>query len=88
MPVRWKCPICKRDTEPLSPQFPFCSERCRNQDLANWATEAYVIPTPMQPTDEDALAHIAGLDRLDRLQVHDEILDLLDKAFDDEGNPI
>lgn len=47
-----------------------------------------MIPTPMQPTDEDALANIASLDRLDRLQVHDEIRDLLDKAFDDEGNPI
>jgi endogenous inhibitor of DNA gyrase (YacG/DUF329 family) len=25
---------------------PFCSERCREIDLGNWATEKYVISTP------------------------------------------
>lgn len=44
MAVRWKCPICKQAVEPLAATFPFCSERCRTQDLANWATEKYVIP--------------------------------------------
>lgn len=80
MPVRWKCPICKKDTEPLSPQFPFCSDRCRTQDLANWSTEAYVISTPMRPTEEDALKRVAELDSLDRIELPDE--------RDDEGNPI
>jgi endogenous inhibitor of DNA gyrase (YacG/DUF329 family) len=28
------------------PEFPFCSERCRLLDLANWATERYVISEP------------------------------------------
>lgn len=53
MAVRWKCPICQKATEPLTPQFPFCSERCRTQDLANWSTESYRISTPLRPTDED-----------------------------------
>lgn len=46
MPVRWKCPICKKETEPLSKWFPFCSDRCRVLDLANWADEKYVISRP------------------------------------------
>ncbi len=46
MAVRWKCPICKKDTEPLSKWFPFCSDRCRVLDLANWADEKYVISRP------------------------------------------
>ena len=46
MAVRWKCPICKKDTEPLSKWFPFCSDRCRVLDLANWADEKYVITRP------------------------------------------
>lgn len=46
MAVRWKCPICKQETEPLSKWFPFCSDRCRTQDLANWADEKYVISRP------------------------------------------
>jgi endogenous inhibitor of DNA gyrase (YacG/DUF329 family) len=46
MPVRWKCPICKQPTEPLSKWFPFCSDRCRVLDLANWADEKYVISRP------------------------------------------
>lgn len=51
MPVRWKCPICKRDVEPLAKTFPFCSDRCRTQDLANWATEKYVITSPASPQE-------------------------------------
>lgn len=46
MAVRWKCPICKKDTEPLSKWFPFCTDRCRVLDLANWADEKYVISRP------------------------------------------
>ena len=32
--------------------MPFCSDRCRVMDLANWATEKYVISTPVEPTKE------------------------------------
>jgi hypothetical protein len=51
MAVRWKCPVCKRATKPLTEFFPFCGERCRTQDLANWATEKYVISTPAPPRE-------------------------------------
>ena len=33
------------------PDFPFCSERCRLIDLGKWASEEYVISTPVQPDD-------------------------------------
>ena len=52
MAVRWKCPICKHETEPLSKWFPFCSDRCRLLDLANWADEKYVISRPVSSGEE------------------------------------
>jgi hypothetical protein len=51
-----KCPICRKEVALGDPEFPFCSERCRIIDLANWATEKYVIPssTPLErPEDDD-----------------------------------
>ncbi len=45
------CPICKK---PRSDQHaPFCSARCRDQDLARWFNEAYAVPGP--PADPDDL---------------------------------
>ena len=41
-----KCPICKKPVKLSDPEAPFCSERCREIDLGNWATEKYVISTP------------------------------------------
>jgi uncharacterized protein len=38
------CPICKKPTDSEThADFPFCSERCRNLDLGNWASERYVV---------------------------------------------
>jgi uncharacterized protein len=50
-----KCPICGKPVAPTDPEMPFCSERCRLIDLGNWASEKYVISTPLQstPSDED-----------------------------------
>ena len=48
-----KCPICKKPVELGTPDFPFCSERCRLYDLGNWASEKYVISTPIQPDDPE-----------------------------------
>jgi hypothetical protein len=28
-------------------EFPFCSERCRDRDLGNWASEKYVVSEPV-----------------------------------------
>ncbi len=44
-----KCPICKKEVDAGDPEFPFCSERCRVIDLGNWASEKYVISTPVKP---------------------------------------
>lgn len=41
-----KCPICNRPVRLEDKEAPFCSERCRDVDLGNWATEKYVISTP------------------------------------------
>jgi hypothetical protein len=46
-----KCPICKKETSPDNEFYPFCSERCKLIDLGNWASEKYVISTPVQPED-------------------------------------
>jgi len=40
-----KCPICKKETIwDDNPFRPFCSGRCRQFDLGNWASEDYRIP--------------------------------------------
>lgn len=51
-----KCPICKKDVPLDDPNMPFCSDRCRIIDLGNWASEKYVISSPIQNNDlEDEL---------------------------------
>jgi uncharacterized protein len=53
--MKHRCPICKADTDSaVHREFPFCSERCRNRDLGNWASEKYVVSDPV--FDEDELA--------------------------------
>ena len=49
-----KCPICKKAAAPGDEFFPFCSERCKIIDLGNWASEKYVISTPVQPSESDS----------------------------------
>jgi uncharacterized protein len=52
-----KCPICKKETTLENEFYPFCSERCKIIDLGNWASEKYVISTPMQPDLESSEAN-------------------------------
>ena len=47
------CPICKKKIAFGDPNMPFCSERCRVIDLANWADEKYVISTPAKGNDPE-----------------------------------
>ena len=47
-----KCPICKKDVALNDPYVPFCSERCKLIDLGNWASEKYVISTPVEQQEE------------------------------------
>jgi endogenous inhibitor of DNA gyrase (YacG/DUF329 family) len=48
------CPICKKPAAAGDEFFPFCSERCKIIDLGNWASEKYVISTPVQPSDSES----------------------------------
>jgi endogenous inhibitor of DNA gyrase (YacG/DUF329 family) len=43
-----RCPICKTETDSaIHAEFPFCSERCLQRDLGNWASEKYVVSEPI-----------------------------------------
>jgi uncharacterized protein len=43
------CPICRKKVQRDGDFMPFCSDRCREIDLGNWASEKYVISTPVDP---------------------------------------
>lgn len=47
------CPMCKKVVEVSnSPETrPFCSPRCKKQDLANWLEGNYVLPRELLPED-------------------------------------
>ena len=57
-PTSIPCPICKKKVLLKDKLAPFCSERCKEIDLGNWAMEKYVISTPAyrspdrEPDDE------------------------------------
>jgi len=46
-----KCPSCKKPVEFGTPDFPFCSERCRLIDLGRWADEEFKIPAESGPPE-------------------------------------
>jgi endogenous inhibitor of DNA gyrase (YacG/DUF329 family) len=48
-----KCPICKKPVTLDDPYMPFCSDRCRLIDLGKWASEEYVISTPLKDNEPD-----------------------------------
>jgi endogenous inhibitor of DNA gyrase (YacG/DUF329 family) len=49
-----RCPICRKVVPSDGSFVPFCSDRCRIIDLGNWASEKYVISSPVDPqTFED-----------------------------------
>jgi len=49
------CPQCGAPVAwaPASRFRPFCSERCRLIDHGAWASEAYRVPVPDEPADEE-----------------------------------
>ena len=49
--MKFECPICKKPVKRGDSDFPFCSERCRIQDLAAWSTEKYKVSSPAPPSD-------------------------------------
>ena len=74
--MKHKCPICKVETDSaVHEDFPFCSERCRDRDLGNWASEKYVVSEPV--FDEEDLAEGRG----------DRIVLRLDDDLDNPNDP-
>ena len=58
--MKLKCPICKAPTDSeTTSEFPFCSARCRERDLGNWAMEKYKVAAPMldESEPEETEAH-------------------------------
>ena len=48
------CPICKK---PRNDEFkPFCSQRCKDRDLAQWFGDGYAVPGRQASADEIATA--------------------------------
>jgi len=47
-----KCPQCRKEVPFGAPFMPFCSERCQLIDLGDWASEKYVISTPIQHLEQ------------------------------------
>jgi endogenous inhibitor of DNA gyrase (YacG/DUF329 family) len=61
--MKLKCPICKKPVDSdTDAEFPFCSERCREHDLGNWAMEKYKVGVPMmdESEPEDPETHESG----------------------------
>ena len=72
--MKRNCPICRKPTDSESDaDFPFCSERCRLQDLGNWSSEKYRVSE--SAFDEESLE---ALD-LDRDPTPDEIRKINDR---------
>lgn len=48
------CPQCGKLAKwnPSNPFRPFCSERCKTIDLAQWAQETYRIPEHEDPMED------------------------------------
>jgi uncharacterized protein len=53
MPEPALCVLCRR--HPVDPAWrPFCSERCKRQDLARWAEGTYRVPgEPVAEPEDD-----------------------------------
>ena len=50
--LKLRCPSCKQAVTSASPEFPFCSQRCRLIDLGKWASGDYVISSPVKDSEE------------------------------------
>lgn len=50
------CPTCRGESlySPDNPHRPFCSQRCKNNDFGAWASEAFRVPAPLQPGDDES----------------------------------
>ena len=46
-----RCPTCRMLVTAKDPDFPFCSDHCRQVDLGKWASGAYRITSPILDPD-------------------------------------
>ena len=54
LPLMVRCPICRKPTPYQGNPFrPFCSERCRTEDQANWAGGKYAVPAGEVPGQDE-----------------------------------
>ncbi len=54
-----RCPNCGRLLESKQ-HMPFCSQRCRQIDLARWLDERYTLPIYRDDEDEESQAEERG----------------------------
>jgi len=56
------CPACRGPSlyGPVNPWRPFCSERCRTQDLGAWANEDYRVAAPPSADEIDEAGPAEG----------------------------
>jgi endogenous inhibitor of DNA gyrase (YacG/DUF329 family) len=49
-----RCPACGGESvySASNPYRPFCSKRCKNQDLGAWASETFRVPGEAPPDDQ------------------------------------
>jgi uncharacterized protein len=49
------CPTCRGESlfSPENPFRPFCSQRCKNNDLGAWASEAFRVEAPVQRAEDE-----------------------------------
>lgn len=60
-----KCPACHEETPwKNNPYRPFCSARCKDQDLGDWATERYRIPVVEENVSSESGEEPAFRDKL------------------------
>jgi endogenous inhibitor of DNA gyrase (YacG/DUF329 family) len=62
-----RCPTCRKLVLRDDPEFPFCSDRCRRIDLGKWASDGYVISTPLNRGDQSGEADYASNMRVERV---------------------
>ncbi|HLP81223.1 MAG TPA: DNA gyrase inhibitor YacG [Nitrosomonas sp.] len=57
-----KCPQCAKQVvwDSSSPFRPFCSERCKINDLSQWAQESYRIPESGNDQEDEKPDHHNG----------------------------
>ena len=51
--ISLRCPTCRKIVLRSDAEFPFCSERCRLIDLGKWASDGYVISSPLNDPETD-----------------------------------